>query len=97
MPDRSQHPLGGHSRHGLNNLNEGFADTLDGLTQGLAEVLGDLEQGLIEFLNRLTADDQEKMPTDAEKKDAYAKVKVCESLAADDEKSAVLDKTANLI
>lgn len=97
MPDRSQHPLNGHQRHGLNNLNEGFADTLDSLTQDLADVLGDLGQGLIDFLNRLTADDKEKTPTEAEKKDAYAKVKVWESLAANDEKGAVLGKTADLI
>ena len=52
MPDRSQHPLGGHQRHGLNNINEGFSDTLDSLKQGLADVLDDLGQGLIDFLNR---------------------------------------------
>lgn len=97
MPDRSQHPLSGHPRHGLNNVNEGFANTLDNLTQGLADVLGDLGQGLIDFLNRLTTDEKEQVPTNAEKKDAYSKVKVWESLAANEEKSAVLGKTADLI
>lgn len=97
MPDRTQHPLSGHQRHGLTNINEGFADTLDGITKGIADVLGDLGQGLIDFLNRLTGEDQKKTPTDVEKKDAYTKLKSWEWLAANDEKSTVLAKTADFI
>ena len=39
MHDHTPHPLSGHHRPGLNNINEGLASTLDGITKGSAEVL----------------------------------------------------------
>lgn len=96
MHDHTPHPLSGHHRPGLNNLNEGLASTLDGITKGIAEVFGDLGKGLIDFLNRLTGD-KDKQPTQDEKREAYADVKTWRELEADEGKRAMLDDAANHI
>jgi len=96
MNDHTPHPLSGHQRPGLNNINEGLANTLDGITKGIAEVFGDLGKGLIDFLNRLTGD-KDKEPTQAEKREAYADVKTWRELEADEDKRRALDDAANHI
>jgi len=96
MNDHTTHPLSGHHRHGLNNINEGLASTLDGITKGIAEVFGDLGKGLIDFLNRLTGD-KDKQPTQDDKREAYADVKTWGELEADEDKRRALDAAANHI
>lgn len=77
------HPLSGHHRHGLDNINEGLADTLDSLTKGLAD-----------YLNRLTGD-KTKEPTQAEKLEAYAMLMAWHELETEDEKRRVLCEAAD--
>lgn len=97
MTDHTPHPLSGHNRHGLNNVNEGLASTLDGITKGLADVLGDLGKGLIDFLTRMTSGDKEKAPTEAEKKDAFATLKTWHEMEPDDEKRRAVGNAADFI
>ena len=97
MTDHTPHPLSGHNRHGLNNINEGLASTLDGITKGLADVLGDLGKGLIDFLNRLTSGDKDKTPNEAEKKDAFATLKTWHDMEPDDDKRRAVGNAADYI
>ncbi|ARV21014.1 hypothetical protein AEP_04100 (plasmid) [Curvibacter sp. AEP1-3] len=97
MTDHTPHPLSGHNRHGLNNINEGLASTLDGITKGLADVLGDLGKGLIDFLNRLTSGDKDKTPNEAEKKDAFATLKTWHEMEPDDDKRRAVGNAADFI
>lgn len=97
MSDHTPHPLSGHQRHGLDNINTGLASTLDGITEGVAEVLGDLGKGLVDFLNRLTAGDKEAPTSEAEKKDAYATLKTWQDLEPDEEKKRAVGGAAEYI
>lgn len=88
-------PISGQRRHGLDNINEGLAMTLDSITKGVAEIFGDLGQGLVDFLNRLTARDKAKAPTQDEKQEAYATLKTWGELETEDDKRRVLCQAAD--
>lgn len=97
MTDHTPHPLHGDRRNGLDNINTGLADSLDALTKGIAELFGDLGQGLVDFLNRLTAGDKDRAPTNAEKAEATASISTWRELETDDEKRRALGEAAELV
>jgi Sec-independent protein translocase protein TatA len=97
MTDHTRHPLSGNNRHGLDNISEGLADTLDGITKGVGEIFGDLGKGLVDFLKSLSSDDKEKKPNEAEKKDAYATAKTWHDMEPDDDKRRAVGSAADYI
>ena len=97
MTDHTPHPLHGDRRNGLDNINTGLADSLDALTKGLADLFGDLGKGLVDFLNRLTAGEKDKAPTNAEKAEAAASISTWRELETDDEKRRALGEAAELV
>jgi len=97
MPNHTQHPLSGHRRHGLDNINEGLADTLDGITSAVADIFGDLGQGLVDFLNRLSSGDKDKKPNEAEKQNAYASLKTWQGFESAEDKRRIVGDAADHI
>jgi hypothetical protein len=95
MPNNTRHALDSAGKHGLDNLTEGMADTLDGWTSFLADLLGSLGAKLIDHLDspKDNAGDKSK-GKDAEKAEFCAVLASWEKLENDPAKKAVLAEAA---
>lgn len=97
MPNNTRHALDSAHKHGLDNITEGVADTLDNWTSGLANLLGSLgatlTDGLDSFFSKDKAGDKSK-GTDAEKAEFCAALGTWEKLENDPAKKAALAEAA---